>query len=337
MQLEERLKVLNTWGNDFNPDGEALQPIIEQAYLRNKWFTPDNIRHALNAIQQQMLAEEELRAWVQRYPQLEQAHEPQTIGIVMAGNIPLVGFHDLLSVLVAGHRAQVKLSSKDETLLPWLVNQLRGISEELGNRITFPDRLQNFDAVIATGSNNTARYFEQYFGKHPHIIRKNRNSIAVLSGEEDKETLNALGEDLFRYFGLGCRNVSQIWAPKGFKWPKLLEALEPYGFIMENDKYKNNYDYNRTLLLLNQIPHFASDFLMLTENEAVASRIGSAHIQHYDSLEQVQQKLNEQAANIQCVVTNTGLEGAVPIGRSQHPRLWDYADGVDTLKFLEQL
>ena len=293
---------------------------------------------ALDAITQDMVDVGQLNQWLSRYPNLSPPAHPKSIGLVMAGNLPAVGFHDLLCVLASGHRAQVKLSSKDKLLLPWMAGLLEDIAPELGTRIQFTDRLQDFDAVIATGSGNSARYFRQYFGRVPHIIRKNRNSVAVLSGNESPKELEGLGHDIFSYFGLGCRNVSKLYLPTGYEVPHLLDALEPFANIADHNKYLNNYEYQRSLLLLNKVPHFASNFLMVTEGESTASPLATLYYEHYSSIQGVRSALEAKEEDIQCVVTHLPeIKCAVSFGQSQRPKLWDYADRVDTMRFLTEL
>jgi len=308
---------------------------FKQAFLRNNWFTADFTRQALEAIVRQFLRADRLESWLARYALPEETPSPRTVGTVMAGNIPLVGFHDLLCVLMAGHRIQVKQSSKDQHLLPWLAKQLIAIEPAFEDRIHFTDRLRNFDAVIATGSDNTSRYFEYYFGKYPHIIRKNRNAVAVLTGDETDAELQKLGDDVFLYFGLGCRNVSKIYLPEHYPVANLPERWSKYEWVKEHSKYRNNYDYNRTLLILNNIPHEANEFVMLHENSQIPSRIASVHYEFYRSKAALSEKLRTTTGQIQCIVASDGLaQNTVLFGASQSPRLDDYADDVDTMAFL---
>ncbi|MDX2001240.1 MAG: acyl-CoA reductase [Chitinophagales bacterium] len=332
MNLQQRIGALGHWGGIISEKIPEMEPVIVRTYHNNKWFTPANIEQSLKAIVQNFLQEKALQQWLSAY----ELHDtpPKTIGIVMAGNIPLVGFHDLLCVLGSGHKAQVKLSSKDPYLLPYLTGLLTEAYPWFKDQVAFSERLSGFDAIIATGGNNTSRYFEEYFGKYPHIIRRNRNSIAILSGKEKPDELMLLGIDIFRYFGLGCRNVSKLYLPKGYEIPKLLDQLEVYRDIIEHDKYRNNYDYNRTLLLLNNVPHLASDFLMVREAATTRSPIACLHYEFYDDLVQLTASLAAQADEIQCLVSHLPIEGAIPFGQSQQPQLWDYADKVDTMQFL---
>lgn len=343
MTQRERIELLAELGHYLRetPD-EALEAIIQQAYVANRWFTPDNIRQALSAIATAFLAEEKLTAWAARYPMPDAAHPQKTVGIVMAGNIPLVGFHDWLCTFVAGHKALVKLSEKDRYLLPFLVKKMGDWVFESWEYTHFLDeseRLRDMDAVIATGSNNTARYFEQYFGKYPNIIRRNRNSVAVLTGYETDDELRALGRDIFTYFGLGCRNVSKLYVPHGYRFDHLLDILAENRDILLHDKYKNNYDYNLALFLLNHTPHLNNGCLLLREESSLQARIASAHYEYYDELFDLEATLAEQRDGIQCVVSKVKLRdfSALPFGKSQQPELDDYADGADTMAFLRQL
>ncbi len=343
MTQRERLELLAELGHYLHePPDAALEAIVEQAYAANAWFTPDNIRHSLRAIASAFLHREKLNAWAARYPMPDAAHPQRNVGIVMAGNVPLVGFHDWLCTFVAGHRALVKLSEKDRYLLPFLVKKMGEWAFESWEYVHFLDdgeRLRDFDAVIATGSNNTARYFEQYFGKYPHIIRRNRNSVAVLTGFETDDELRALGRDIFTYFGLGCRNVSKLYVPHGYQFEHLLDILAKNREVVLHHKYKNNYDYNLALFLLNRTPHLNNGCLLLREESRLQARIASVHYEYYDELFDLEERLAEQKDSIQCVVSKVQLRDfrALPFGKSQMPELDDYADGVDTMAFLRQL
>jgi hypothetical protein len=257
----------------------------------------------------------------------------------MAGNIPLVGFHDWLAVIMTGHTAVIKLSEKDNALFPFLLERLKTIDERTTDWTIQVERLQDFDAVIATGSNNTARYFETYFAKYPHIIRKNRNSVAILTGAESDEDLKRLGIDIFRYFGLGCRNVSKLYIPKNYDLPHLLKVLDIYSDIQNHNKYRNNLDYNRALLLLNQMPHLTNDCIIFQENEALISRIGVIHYEYYDDTETLKEKLSKEKENIQCIVSALPIPPfkTILFGETQSPSLFDYPDEVDCIDFLQNL
>jgi hypothetical protein len=343
MTLQQRLELLAELGRYISGGGdEDLDAAIRQSYLENRWFTEENTRQALDALAGAMLDLDKLRAWAARYPISEQSGPHKTVGLVMAGNIPLVGFHDWLCVFAAGHRAKIKLSDKDKRLLPFLVKKMGTWAFEswaYTEFLTENDRLTNFDAVIATGSNNTARYFEQYFGKYPHIIRRNRNAVAVLDGSESMAELYALGKDIFSYFGLGCRNVSKLYVPHGYHFEPLLEALHEYRDIQHHDKYKNNFDYNFTLYVLNNMKYLNNGCLLLREDPALQSRIASAHYEYYDEWHELEQSLDEKRSEIQCIIGHAKLKGftVLPFGKSQEPGLDDYADGVDVMAFLTRL
>lgn len=324
------------------PADDALEALIGRAYLENRWFTPDNIRTALRAIAHNLLDARTLKPWAEQGVVSNANHPEKTIGLVMAGNIPLVGFHDWLCVFVSGQRACIKLSEKDRLLLPFLVKKLGDWAFESWEYTEFvsdTDRLGGFDAVIATGSNNTARYFEQYFAAYPHLIRRNRNSVAVLDGYESLEDLQALGKDIFTYFGLGCRNVSKLYLPKAYDFEPLLEALHEYRDIVLHDKYKNNFDYNFTLYIMNSIPFRNNGCLLLREEPSLHSRIASVHYELYDNLSGLEAELQRRQAEIQCIVGNPALQTVpvIPFGKSQEPGLDDYADGVDVMAFLRAL
>jgi hypothetical protein len=335
MTQAERIGLLGRLGEYLlQPDAE-LEAAIALSRATNPWFTEDNQHFALQGIAHHYLDLGKLRAWAQRYGATPERPRT-TVGLTLAGNIPLVGFHDVLCTFVAGHRALVKLSEKDKYLLPLFVRKMAEWSPASAEYFQFVDRLQGFDAVIATGSDNSARYFEAYFGKYPHIIRRNRNGVAVLDGQEAFADFFALGEDIFRYFGLGCRNVAKLYVPVGFDFDPLLEALHEYRDVVLNTKYKNNFDYNYTLLILNRIPYKANGCILLTENESLHSRIAELYYEYYENEADLKSKLLAKAEGIQCVVGKLELAGfdCVPFGKAQQPALGDYADGVDTMAFL---
>ena len=256
----------------------------------------------------------------------------------MAGNIPLVGFHDLLSVLISGHHALVKTSSDDPHLVKFVVDVLLQIEPRFADKITFADLLKQAEAIIATGSDNTSRYFEYYFASRPHIIRKNRSSVAILTGFENKEELHQLGQDIFQYYGLGCRNISKFFVPEGYRFDTFYEAIEDYKTVLDHHRYQNNYDYNKSILLVNRVPHFDNGFLLLTENKQTVSPISVIHYETFLGLPDLYQKMAEAEAKTQCIVSSMGwYPKSFPYGQAQCPMVWDYADGVDTLAFLATL
>ncbi len=309
-----------------------LEKQIEQAVHYNGWFTKENVLFALKSWAD-ILTEENIEKWAVAYDFSNIS--PKTVGIVTAGNIPLVGFHDFLSVLLSGHKLLVKQSSNDQKLLPVLADYLQYIAPKFKEQIVFiEDRMKNFDAVIATGSNNTARYFEHYFQKYPSIIRKNRNAVAILTCTETKAELEALSEDIFRYFGLGCRSVSKIFVPKNYDFDSLFKGVYKQQDILSYRKYKNNYDYNKTVYLMSQIPLIENGFLILKEDTTYASPIATLFYEYYDSLDSLNLRLEQDKEQIQCVVSKDTNGVRIPFGQTQHPQLWDYADGVDTMTFL---
>ncbi len=308
---------------------------INQAVHYNGWFTTDNVLYALQTWSD-VLEIENIQKWTTSYNFSNST--PKTIGIVTAGNIPLVGFHDFITVLMSGHKVMIKQSSNDQKLLPVLVDYLIKIEPRFKDYITFTEvQLKDFDAVIATGSNNTARYFEHYFDKYPHIIRKNRNAIAILTGDESESELEALGDDIFRYFGLGCRSVSKVFVPRNYDFDILFNAVYKQHEIIEYLKYKNNYDYNKTVYLMSQIPLLENGFLVLKEDISYTSPIATLFYEYYDDESELENKLRLDKEQIQCVVRKKDTDDNVPFGQTQQPQLWDYADGVDTMEFLLKL
>ena len=315
-----------------NPDPE-FKNLILSASNSNAWFSPEEVEKALKALND-MLNESDIETW---FKDIKISETPKKVGLILAGNIPMVGFHDVISVLATGNIALIKLSSSDDKLLPALFKRLIAIEPLFADRIIYVERLKDFDAVIATGSNNTSRYFEFYFGKVPNIIRKNRNSVAVLTGKESKEEIAMLGHDIFDYFGLGCRNVSKLYIPEDYDIKYFYEPLEPFQPIINHFKYNNNYDYNKSIYLVNAATHYDNGFLLLKEDVNMVSPLAVLYYERYQNIEEVQERLNQEAENIQCVVSNANLKVNTTVlapGQSQHPRLWDYADNVNTIEFL---
>lgn len=336
MTLNARLDAMGKLGERL----QSLQPgekeeLFSLAQSRNAWFTPEQISLAWGEILK-MLDRERLGHWAARY-NLQPAI-PKKVGVVMAGNIPMVGFHDFLCVVVSGHKLVAKLSSQDSVLLRFVTEELKKIAPEFEEAITFQDRLNNMDAVIATGSDNTSRYFEYYFRNIPHLIRKNRSSCAVIEGEETPAEFTTLGKDVFSYFGLGCRNISKLYVPEEFYLPELLKSWEGFSDIGNHHKYANNYDYNKSIYLVKQIPFLDTGFVLLTESDTLVSPIAVVYYERYKTLDDLASKLDRVSEKLQCVVSAKGwYKGSVPFGDAQCPSLSDYADHVDTMKFLESI
>jgi hypothetical protein len=329
MNIQERIELMIKAGEYLKADSDDWKTIKEQASYKNGWFTPEFIQHAANQIADNFLTKDALEKWVAHY-HLDDNIQPKNIGIVMAGNIPMVGFHDFLAVFISGHYQTIKLSSKDDILLKHLVKYLYSLDAEIQNHISFADMLKGCDAYIATGGNNAAATFEEYFGKYPHIIRKNRTSVAILTGKETTEELSALANDVHLYFGLGCRNVTKLYVPEGYDFVPLLHSFAPYKYFADHHKYKNNYDYNLSIILLNNVYYMTNEATLLVENKGLFSPISQLFYEYY----------NEEAAiikalqlndDVQCIV---GSNFAVPFGAAQNPHLFTYADGVDTMGFL---
>ncbi|WP_142786428.1 acyl-CoA reductase [Changchengzhania lutea] len=305
---------------------------LKLAEEHNGWFTKENITFALKGWVES-LTEDNLKKWLKPYSIAIES--PKRVAIIMAGNIPLVGFHDFLSVLISGHHVLVKQSSNDKQLLPYLTKYLEHIEPRFKGAIHFTeDKVEDFQAVIATGSNNTARYFEYYFKGKPTIIRNNRNSIAVLSGEETEADLKNLSEDIFRYYGLGCRNVSKIYVPTGYKFDAFFEAMYHWHPIVNKAKYANNYDYNKAVYLMSEFDMLENGFFMIKEDESLSSPIATLFYEYYNDKEHLKQILDSQKQNIQCIVAKDFTKTEIPFGQTQKPQLWDYADDVDSIEFL---
>ncbi|NHE58329.1 acyl-CoA reductase [Cyclobacterium plantarum] len=339
MNLNERLIQLSGWERHIkNLPEEEKTILFKQMHDQNSWFTPEQSRLALEGILA-YLSPEKVRQWISSYKFLDKEHfEERNIGIIMAGNIPGVGFHDLLCVLLSGHRAKIKLSSTDNILIPWLVEKLGEISPELVQAVSFEERLNGMDAYIATGSDNSARYFDYYFGRYPHIIRKNRTSVAILDGNETQEDWNKLSKDIFQYYGLGCRNVSKIYVPNQQSLQGFLKGMEPANQVIDHHKYLNNYDYNKSKYLVNRSPHFDNGHLLLVESKELVSPIAVVYFEYYADLSMLRKQLKDQENKIQCMVSRDGwFDGSIKMGNAQCPEVSDYADKVDTLQFLLNL
>ena len=319
--------------NDLFFDGFKHQ--IKVAKEHNGWFTEKNIIFSIESWSNALI-NSNINQWVSNYNFT--VSNPKNIAIIMAGNIPLVGFHDFLSVLISGHKVLVKQSSNDKHLLPFLAKYLEVIEPDFKGLIKFTEqKLDSFDAVIATGSDNTARYFEYYFKDKPSIIRRNRNSIAVLTGKETKEQLEALSDDIFRYYGLGCRNVSKLFVPKDYNFDAFFSAIYKWRHIINEAKYANNYDYNKAVYLMSEFDMLENGFMMIKEDESYASPIATLFYERYESTDNLIQKLELDMDKIQCIVAQTFSDSEIVFGKTQKPQLWDYADNVDTVEFLLNL
>jgi hypothetical protein len=318
--------------NDLFFDGFKHQ--LKLAEEKNSWFTKENILFSLESWAN-ALSQENISTWIsgQSFQNSE-----KKVAVIMAGNIPLVGFHDFLSVLISGHAVLVKQSSNDKNLMPFLAKYLEYVEPSFKDKIAFTEgNLTNFDAVIATGSNNTARYFEHYFKGKPSIIRKNRNSIAVLTGKESDTELANLSNDIFQYFGLGCRSVSKLFVPEGYNFDAFFNGMYTKKEIINNAKYANNYDYNKAVYLMSLFDLLENGFLMIKEDESYASPIATVFYEYYSDINQLKEKLQKDAGKIQCVVANGFLNSEIAFGATQNPKLWDYADGINTLEFLAKI
>jgi hypothetical protein len=349
MNLEERIQafaILGDFLSQFSRNGivkkdnipyndlffDGFKHQIKLAKEHNGWFTNENIYFALENWSN-ALTNNNINQFVKNYHFKE--IPSKKVAIIMAGNIPLVGIHDFICVLLSGHEVLVKQSSNDKHLLPFLAKYLEHVAPGFKGKTTFTEaKLEAFDAVIATGSDNTARYFEYYFKGKPSIIRKNRNSVAVLTGNETDDQLSLLSNDIFRYYGLGCRNVSKIFVPKDYNFESFFKAMYPWHPIINETKYANNYDYNKAVYLMSEFDMLENGFLMIKEDTSYSSPIATVFYEHYESLESLKKKLEIDSENIQCIVSKNLMDKEIGFGETQNPKLWDYADGVDTLDFL---
>jgi hypothetical protein len=332
MNLQERIDLLSRLGEYMLSETESWQEAKEKAAGQNNWFIPEFVELATRNIAQSFLKKQDLINWANHYKLDTIDPSPKVVGIVMAGNIPLVGFHDLLSVFITGHIAHIKASSKDEVLIKHLVSVLASWNDEINELISFSVMLKGCDAYIATGSNNTAGYFEYYFGKYPNIIRRNRTSVAILSGNETNEDLDKLADDVYQYFGLGCRNITKLYVPDGYNFIPLLAAFRKYNYLADHHKYKNNYDYNLSIHLLNKKYYMSNESLLVVEDASFFSPISQLNYEYYTDLESLTTSLKGKE-DLQCIAG----QNSTGFGQAQEPSLFDYADGIDTLRFLTNL
>ena len=330
MKLQNRIEILRKLRDYLINNSEEWQQVKHTASIHNGWFTPSFIDLSINNIIERYLDENDLNAWIKDYSIIDPS-SPKNIGIVMAGNIPMVGFHDFLSVFISGHYQTIKLSEKDNQLLKHLVLKMYEWDSKMKEYAQFANLLKGCDAYIATGSNNSARYFEQYFAKYPSIIRKNRTSIAILDGTETNEYLEKLSDDIHLFFGLGCRNVTKIYVPEEYNFLPLLQSFHQYKYFADHHKYKNNYDYNLSIQLMNNRYYMTNESTLLVENDSLFSPISQLNYSFYNNKESLIENLKIQE-DVQCIV---GLD--IPFGMAQKPGLKDYADGIDTLDFLSKL
>jgi hypothetical protein len=344
MNLEQRIDLLAKLGNYCQSADPGWQAARQRANNENGWFSPEFIDQAVTSIAREFLQKDKLTQWAARYAlpaenptetlakNPAENHSPKNIGLIMAGNIPLVGFHDFLAIFITGHRQTIKPSSRDEALIRHLVTQLIAFDPGAGSLVSFAERLNGCDAYIATGSNNSARYFEYYFSKYPHIIRRNRTSAAVLNGRETKEELETLADDVYQYFGLGCRNVTKLYVPGDYDFVPLLDAFRKYNYLAGYARYKHNYDYRLTILLLNKKFYMTNGSILLEENASPFTPISVLHYEYYrEGVDPAATLAGDP--DIQCIIGH----GHIPFGKAQQPSLTDYADGVDILQFLRDL
>jgi hypothetical protein len=331
MDVEQRVELLEKLGRYITSDDAEWMMVKERANHDNGWFVPPFIDFQIHHIADEFLTTEKLQEWIAPYG-LEEKINPKNVGVVMAGNIPLAGFHDFLSVFISGHRQTIKPSSKDLQLIKGIVEKMSEWHPEVSTLVTLADQLKGCDAYIATGSNNSSRYFDYYFNKYPHIIRRNRTSAAILTGNETVADLEALADDVYLYFGLGCRNVTKLYVPREYDFVPLLESFKKYNWTFDVNKYKNNYDYQLAVMIINRLYYMTNGSILLVENKSLFSPVSQLHYEVYDDMNAVTQSL-EETTDVQCIVGRDHT----PFGMAQKPRLNDYADKADTLQFLRDL
>ncbi len=331
MNVQQRIKLLATLGDYMQQNSEEWMTLKQKAYLENQWFIPQFIELAATNISRQYLQRDILQKLANDY-NIGEPPSIKNVGIVMAGNLPLVGFHDFLCVFLSGHQARIKLSSKDDVLLPFLLQKMEDWNSEFKSYASVADTLKNCDAYIATGSNNSGRYFDYYFGKYPHIIRRNRTSVALLEGNESEEELQNLSDDIALYFGLGCRNVTKLFVPESYDFIPLLEALKKYEYFLEHHKYKNNYDYHLALLIMGNKFYMNNGSVLFAENASPFAPVSQVNFSYYNSIKNTLSILINNK-DIQTIVGH----GYTSFGKAQQPCITDFADGSDTLKFMLSL
>lgn len=335
MDINQKINVFSKLGEKLDTlSQEELDNLFFEARAKNSWFTRESIESALEGLVH-LLEPDALANWINKY---DLKNQRKKVGIVMAGNIPAVGFHDFLCVLLSGNSAVIKLSSQDEAMMGFIFSELLKIEPSFQSQIVVAQQLKDIDAVIATGSDNTSRYFNYYFSKYPNIIRKNRTSCAVFKGDETPEQFQQLGYDIFKYYGLGCRNISKLYVPKGYKFDSFYEGIEVHKTVKDHHKYNNNYDYNKSIYLVNKEPHFDNGFLLLRQSEQFVSPISVLFYEEYDNQEQLESLISDQQDKIQCLISaNKWWADSIEPGEAQKPSIEDYADNVDTMKFLTEL
>ena len=334
MDLKERIKGIASLGKRLtNIPISEFEHLCQRAANENNWFTQPNIKKAFEAWAFELTLEK-LEKWTSDHNL--NPTEPKKTGLILAGNLPLVGLHDVLTVLVSGHIACIKYSSQDKTLMSWVIETLKSVEPKFADQIEIREQMKDIDAVIATGSDNSARYFNYYFSKMPHIIRQNRVSAAIIKGDESQEDLSRLGDDIFQYFGLGCRNVAKLFVPKGYNFTPLIEAQIAFESVIDHHKFRNNYDYNKSIYLVNKEPHLDSGFFLIRESKETVSPISVLYYEEYKTEAELALKLSTVSEKIQCTVSHKGwYPGSFNFGEAQCPALWDYADGVNTLEWLD--
>jgi hypothetical protein len=331
MNVEQRVVLMEKLGHYLVSDDEEWLRVKEKAANENPWFIPEFINYQLQHISSEYLNRVKLENWISRY-EFPSSLSPKNVGIVMAGNIPLAGFHDFLSVFISGHQQTIKPSSKDFQLINGIINKLKEWDNAAHEYVKVAEQLKKCDAYIATGSNNSSRYFDYYFSKYPHVIRRNRTSAAILTGNETLQDFEALADDVYLYFGLGCRNVTKLYVPKDFDFLPLLESFKRYNWTFDVSKYKNNYDYQLAVMIINKLYYMTNGSILLVENKGLFSPVGQLHYEFYENVNDVEAFLFN-TEDIQCVVGRD----YVPFGMAQKPALSDYADKADTMKFLQVL
>lgn len=330
MSFKEKIAALAEIQHKLNPIPDSLQETIHKAFADNQWFTKENMMLSIESVRDYFFDKEKLEKWLSGY---SESKVSKTIGIIAAGNLPLVAFHDVLCCFVLDAPVKIKLSSKDYQLMNYFINLLKEADSNW--KIDIVEKLTGYDAVIATGSNNTHRYFEEYFSHVPNILRKNRNSVAILNGQETDEEIEKLADDIFMYFGMGCRNVSKLFLPENYDVTQLFPKFSKFEHYADHKLYKDNFDYNCTLLLMNQVPHLANYFVILKEDNSLHPRLATLHYSFYKNEAEVNKYLDANKDEIQCIVGK--FNNFIPFGKTQQPELWDYADNIDTVEFLSGL
>lgn len=329
MELAQRLDMLVQLQAYMLGNDAQWQAAKENAYEKNGWFIPQFIELSIKNIATHLLSRAGLQQWASKY-NIPNQRSPLTVGIVMPGNLPLAGFYDFLCTFVAGHRQRIKLSTNDDVLLKHLVAQMGSWNAAVHELVMFDDMLKGCDAYITTGKQNIES-LKKYLSKYPHIIHRTGSAVAILYGHETRQQLELLADDVFQYFGQGCLNITKLYVPREYDFIPLLKVFDKYGFLIDHNKYKNNYDYQLALLILNKGFYMTNGSILLTESASISSPVARLHFEYYTDEKDVIDSLADPGLAQVIAGTNQA-----PFGRAQQSVVCDQG-GAATLQFLLEL